>query len=61
MDNNSMQQIPTSQIIIEMANLEKDIDMAILKYEYLRQEILRRFPQLIEEESFQDKYKTKTL
>lgn len=60
MDNN-LQRIPTVNIITEMANLEKDIDIAIMRYEYLRQEIIRRFPQLQNEPGFDDKYKAKAL
>lgn len=62
MNNNSIQQMPTPEIITEMAQLEQQIDLFILRYEQLRQEITTRFPQLLQEPAFsEDKYNIKTL
>lgn len=48
---------PTVDIIKEMTRLDYEIDLLTLKYEKLRLEMVRRFPQLEEQEVFKQKKK----
>lgn len=43
---------PTIDIITEMSDLERDINLSILKYEKLRLEIVKRFPNLNKYDEF---------
>lgn len=57
---NSMEDLkkePTVNIVKEMTKLDYQIDLSILKYEKLRLEMVRRFPQLEEQEVFKQKKK----
>ena len=53
---NNLEQTPTPQLMAELAVLEKDIGTAIIRYEYIRQELLRRYPQLEQEPAFSEPY-----
>ena len=56
---NEYEHISTKDIIIEMANLEKEINMGMIRYEHLRQEIIKRYPQLLEDNAFNKGYEIK--
>jgi len=47
--------IPTSQLMIEFTYLEQEINMKLLRYEKLRQEICKRHPILRDDEVFMEK------
>ena len=50
---------PTTTLIDELDNIEKQIELLNLKYELIRQELVTRFPFLENQELFQEKTKTK--
>lgn len=37
---------PINQLILELAYTKKEIDMLIIQYTYMREEAVRRYPQL---------------
>lgn len=57
-NNNEYSTIPLVNIINEMALLEQDINLKLIKYEKLRTEVCKRFPILEERE---DVFKPKEL
>lgn len=46
---------PTYEIIKELSFLDQDINLKIMKFNILTQEILKRFPDLAKEEMFAEK------
>lgn len=53
---------PTYEIIKELSFLEQEIDLKIMKYNILRDELIKRFPFLEDDEIFKEKnqfYKNK--
>lgn len=52
-----LSKLTTVQLITEMTYLDQEIDMKLLRYEELRGEIIKRFPQVAEREEFKKKVK----
>lgn len=46
---------PTVELVKEITNLSQQIDLLILKYEKVRLELIKRFPNLKEDEEFKPK------
>ena len=57
MINDGIDTTPTCDLMLELSQLEKKIDLMIMKYELIREELIKRFPSLEESESFQSKIK----
>lgn len=57
MINDGIDTTPTCDLMLELSQLEKKIDLMIMKYELIREELIKRFPLLEESESFQSKIK----
>lgn len=53
--NRKYETTPLNELISEMTRLEQEINLALIKYENMRQEVCNRFPFLEEEEEFKPK------
>lgn len=53
--NNEFETTPLNILIGEMTRLEQEINLALIKYEAMREEVCNRFPFLEEEEEFKPK------
>lgn len=53
--NKEYETTPLNKLISEMTRLEQEINLALIKYENIRQEVCNRFPFLEEEEEFKPK------
>ena len=56
--NDDLTKVPLVDLLKELSQINKDIDILMLKYEKLRFEIVRRFPPLEKTEEFKPKGKT---
>lgn len=52
---------PTNQLIKEMTNLDQQIELLMLKYEKIRLELIRRYPNIENKEEFKPKIRKKVL
>lgn len=53
--NNDFTTTPLNVLISEMTQLEQEINLKLIKYEAMREEVCNRFPMLNEEEEFKPK------
>lgn len=55
MEQNKYEKTPLVDLITQMTYLERDINLKMIMYEEIRQEVVRRFPIMEQEECFQQK------
>ena len=51
----------TVELVTEMAYLDQEIDIKLYRYEQIRSELVRRFPQVKNAEEFKQKVRKKVL
>ena len=54
-----IEKTPTNKLVIEMTLMDKEIDLLLYKYELIRLELIRRFPDLENSEEFKPKERKK--